>query len=374
VVANRDYGGLQQMFAAHDWDAGDRVISQIAPTLVVATYGSVAAFEMAHPAILPHPIDTIEQEEPDVWLTSYYGFTPESWGLLGFTQEWMRRQFLENSRPGALVVIYGAGGAHDPGERGRILGIQQQSHIRGRKRNFVPAERWAVEATDQGRRDKWDFALKASRAWRVTAESRPRVEEFAPETYSPGAATLIGARGRKLKPAEARAILDLDLLEVPVYGGAPVEILPAEPAADVLRPSQAGPVSQSCFMTRESEGPKHLYILEMQGNIDHLMGKPSQGRLVVKVGFSRSPDTRRLNHNRALPSCAFTWQLMRSTYVEGRKPFPSSGHALAGEGAMKAHLEKNGSSLGGEFFLARPEHIDTAWAHGLIAAEEWTSS
>lgn len=374
AVAKRDYGGLQQMFAAHDWDGGERVISQIVPSLVVATYGSVAAFEAAHPAVMPDAIDIIEQPEPDVWLTSYYGFTPESWGLLGFTREWMRRDFLENSRPGALVVIYGAGGAHDADERGRILGIQQQTHIRGHKRDFVPAERWAVEESDQGRRGKWDYALKASRAWRVTAETRPTVQEFAPLTYSPGAATLIGARGRKLTAEEARNILALDLVEVPICGGEPVEILPAAPAVEILKPSRPGPVSQSSFMTREAEGPKHLYILEMTGNADHLLGRSAEGSLVVKVGFSRSPDTRRLNHNRALPSCAFSWRLKRSTSIERRKPYPSSRHALAGEKAMKEHLEKNGNSLGGEFFLARAEEIDTAWARGIAAAEEWTES
>ncbi len=123
AVAKRDYGGLQPMFTAHGWDAGDRVTSQVAPSLVVAAYGSVAAFEAAHPAVLPNPLQVIEDADPDVWLTSYYGFTPDSWGLLGFTQEWMRRDFLASSRPGALVVIYGAGGAPDPAERGRILGI-----------------------------------------------------------------------------------------------------------------------------------------------------------------------------------------------------------------------------------------------------------
>ncbi|MBW4331388.1 hypothetical protein KY084_10945 [Stakelama sp. CBK3Z-3] len=371
-IAARDYGGLERMFEAHDWDAGGRLYGQIAPSRVVEIYGSVAAFEAAHPAEWPDPVDVIDQDQPDVWLTSYYGFAPESWGLLGFTQEWMRRDFLDNSRPGALVVIYGAGGAENPLERGRILGVQQQSHIRGHKRDFVPANRWADEQRDEGRRDKWNYALKAVRAWRVSAETRPRVQEFAPETYSPSSATLIGARGRRLTVSEARGLLDLDLTEVTVFGGASVDFHVSGPAREILRPSKAGPVSQAAFMTRESEGPKHLYILALEGNADHFLGHSAEGNRIVKVGFSRSPDTRCYSHNCALPAGAFRWSVLRSS-AKDRSPFPSSSHALAGEKVMKNLLDQHGSSLGREFFLASDNHIENAWNMALAAAETWKS-
>lgn len=374
AIASRDYGGLPALFAQHGWDPGEKSLSQIVSTLVVGTYGSVESFERAHPAELPDPVQVIESADPDVWLTSYYGFSPDSWGLLGFTKEWMRRDFLANSKPGALIVIYGAGGAPDHEERGRILGIQQQSHIQGNKRDFVPPDRWAIEQSDQGRRGKWDFALKATRAWQVTRETRPTVQDFAPVTYSASAATLIGARGRKMTADEARGILGLDLVEVSVFAGPPIECLIPGAAVDVLRPSRPGPVSQSAHMTREAEGPKHLYVLQMHGNTDHLLGEPADGKLVVKVGFSRSPDTRRLDHNRALPACAFRWEVKHTSGTGGREPFPSSRHALAGEKAMKDHLERQGRSLGGEFFLAPQHEIDAAWIMALRAAEEWTDA
>lgn len=369
AVAARDYGGLQRMFVAHGWSVGDRAISQIAPSRVVETYGSVDAFEAAHPAELPSPLEVIERRDPDVWLTSYYGFGPHRWGLLGFTKKWMRDDFLANSRPGALIVIYGASGAHDPYERMRILGIQQQSRILGHKYDFIPADRRVDEESNEDRRRRWTFALKACRAWSVTPETRPTVQEFAPVTYSHDAATIIGARGRKLTPAEARHILDLDLVEVPVYGGGPVDLQPLGPATDVLRPSKAGPVSSTGHWRTEAEGPKHLYVLKLNGNGDHFMGETIGDRAVVKVGMSRSPSIRRDDHNRALPKCAFEWTVARSTHEEGRGPFPSSRPALAGEEAMKDFLDREGRSLGGEFFLASPYQVEQAWRAGIAAAE-----
>lgn len=370
AVAVRDYGGLAQMFAAHSWSTGDRVISQIAPTRVVEAYGSVEAFEAAHPANLPSPLEVIEGADPDVWLTSYYGFTPESWGMLGFTQKWMRDKFRENSRPGALVVVYGANGADAPDERMRILGIQQQSHILGQKYDFLPADRRVEEESDEDRKRRWAFALKASRAWRVTPETRTTVQQFAPITYSHGAATIIGARGRKLTAAEARNILALDLVEVPVFGGGPVDLLPLGPATDVLRPSKAGPVSSTGHWRKEAEGPKHLYVLKLDGNGDHFMGETIGERLVVKVGMSRSPSVRCDDHNRALPKCAFQWTIARSTHHEGRDPFPNSRPALAGEQMMKDFLAREARSLGGEFFLASPKQVEQAWRAGTAAAED----
>ena len=47
-LAHDQYGGLDGMFEAHGWNAAGRVISQIAPTKVVETYGSVEGFVKAH--------------------------------------------------------------------------------------------------------------------------------------------------------------------------------------------------------------------------------------------------------------------------------------------------------------------------------------
>lgn len=319
------------------------------------------------------PQEAIERDPPNVWLTSFYGFAPRNWGFLGFTVEWMRRRFIRESEPGALVVVYAASGAQPP-ERGRIIGIQQMGDRVGNAQEFMTPKAWAQKQANPDRRDKWNLAVQAVRAWQITPESRMPVQVFAPETYSPGRSQVIGAQGMKLTSAEAKRILDLDLVEVPVFGGPSIDGFLPGPAIQVLRPSSPGPVSQAPHIVREAEGPKHLYVLRLNGNADHLLGRSVGSRAIVKVGFSRSPETRCADYNRALPACAFSWQVALSTFVDGRAPFPSSRHALAGEAAMKDVLEEAGETLGGEFFLADAQSIERASIQGLRAAESWTEA
>jgi hypothetical protein len=374
-IANDEYGGLQAMFEAHGWATDGRVISQIAPTKIVGTYGSVEAFERAHEhgvasnAMLD-PKAAILSDPPDVWLTSLYGFTPGSWGFLGWSDERMRTSFLKQSRPGALVVVYAAGGA-EPELRRRVLGVQQVTHRTGSKWDFLAPDRVDAERSDADRRDKWVHAIKLTRGWRIPPECRPLIDDFAPETYNAQNARAIGARCMRLTPNEARSILDLTLIECPVFDGEPVDIQLPGPASKALCPSRPGPVAQGAYMVREAEGPKHLYILRLKGETDSFLGYGAAGKSIIKVGFSVSPQARCDAHNKALPACAFEWQVHRSTFDQGRAPFPSSGHALAGENVMKAMLHEQEQSLGGEFFLAHQDSIDRAWKGAIAAAENW---
>jgi hypothetical protein len=321
-----------------------------------------------------NPLDAVECDPPQVWLTSFYGFSPETWGFLGYTQEWMRKSFLSRSVPGALVVIYGTGGSDRQEDRGVILGVQQQSHETGHARDFTHPAVWDTKSRDPARADKWNFGIRAVRAWRFTQESRIRVEDFAPETYRPGRGQVIGAQGMLLKPSEARKLLELELYEVPVFGGEPINRIVEGPASAVLAPSRPGPVSQQPFQSHESEGPKHIYVLQLEGNEDHILGGPANGDIVVKVGFSRSPQTRCDDHNRTLPVCALRWLVLHSTSHIGREPFDCSDRAKAGEQAMIRTLCQTGVSLGGEFFRARPEAIEAALRDGVREADAWTRS
>lgn len=374
-IAAAEYGGLEEMFAAHGWKKGDNTYGQVAPSRVKATYGSVDAFVRAHENgragnALLDPTVAITSDPPQVFLKSFYGFTPDTWGFLGYTDPSMRDWFLRESKPGALVVIAGTSTAHKPEERLRILGVQQQTHVRGTKWDFLAPERHAAEKVSTDRERRWLHALKATRAWRIADEERAFVRDIFPTTHDGGKnGTVIGSYGKRLTATEAKAVLDLTLIEVPVFGSSAVDALMPGPATVVLKPSRPGPVSQSGYVVREAEGPKHLYILRLKGEERHILGYDPVGRWVVKVGFSVSPITRCHAHNKALPACAFGWEVMRSTHNDGRGPFASSSHAIAGEQAMKDLLERDGDSLGGEFFLAAPSAISQAWREGVRAAE-----
>lgn len=324
------------------------------------------------PALIANPLKAIDGDRPEVWLRSFYGFAPENWGFLGFTQSKLRDRFIRESRNGALVVIYGATGSDDPADQGVVLGVQQQSHDIGTAEQFMHPAAWRKKSADVDQAKRWNHAVKAVRAWRVSGETRLPVQDFAPETYSAVRAQAIGAQCMRLSASDARNLLKLDLYEVPVFGGLPVEEFVVGSAIEVLTPSTAGPVSKSPFETRESEGPKHLYVLQLEGNTEHLLGEPITDDIVVKVGFSRSPATRCEDHNRTLPSCAFKWRVLFSTFEDGREPFDSSDRAKVGEAAMMAAiLGYDGQSLGGEFFRASLDHVAAAYKRGVRVSEQY---
>lgn len=372
-IAKDQYGGLAEMFEAHGWTTDGRVISQIAPTKAMQTYGSVEAFERAHMFgrsgnALLDPQAAIMRDPPEVWLTSYYGFDPDVWGLVNFSSRADRDGFIRRSVPGALVVIYGTKALGND-QAGRILGVQQITHVVGHSRDFIEPSHWSEKQSHDP--DRWNFGVKCVRAWKIPKAHRPLVEDFAPDTYSIASARSIGRRGKRMSHVDAMRLLSMPLIEWSVYGGQPVEILQPLPGLDVLVPSRAGPVSQSGYWVSEAEGPKHLYILQLEGNADAFLGYSAGGRRIVKVGFSHDPDIRCLAHNKALPKCAFSWRVDLSTSIEGREPFPTSEHAKAGEQAMKDLLQSDGKSLGGEFFLASSQSLARAWQVAIHAAENW---
>ena len=215
----------------------------------------------------------------------------------------------------------------------------------------------------------WPHAIEAIYAWKVPPDARLPVKHFANVTYPQFINRNISRIGKLLVPEDALKILELNLYKVSVCGQPTIEFSSFGAAANVLTPSRPGPVSQSPYMVREAEGPKHLYILKLEGKTHEFLGKCTYGNIIVKVGFSASPERRCSDFNRTLPKGAFRWIIYKSTFEEGHAPFPSSGHALAGEQAMKNFLEKSEKSLGGEFFLAGSEKIEEAWCQAIAAAE-----
>jgi hypothetical protein len=371
-IADEFYGGYVGLNAELGWTGQGNRLMPGTNGRVKDAYGSIEKFIAAHPVPkLFDPRDAVASEPPNVWLTSFYGFSPQNWGFVGFSNEPKRQSFLRRSRPGALIVVYGAQRSPIAAQRGRILGLLQMSHETGRASDFMPNDAYAAKQADPKRRDKWDYGVRAVRAWAVTPESSVLVAEFAPQTFSVGASETIGSQGMPLTSAEAQNILKFDLVEVPVFEAATSEASEIAPASVALSPSRPGPVSKTPHNRKESEGPKHLYVLQLKGNEAHFLGRDAKGKKIIKVGFSVSPETRCADHNKALPAGAFRWVVLRSTFVDGIGPFPSSDHAKCGENLLKSDIHREGESLGREFFLAGKETVARAWIRGVDAAKNW---
>ena len=96
----------------------------------------------------------------------------------------------------------------------------------------------------------------------------------------------------------------------------------------------AGPANDSGYIVPKNL-PRELYILRLTGDISACLGRPDEGKTIIKTGLSYSPDLRRQSLQKAMPRGVFKWQVMKTTRKDGMIPYNSFSAAVAGENAMK---------------------------------------
>jgi hypothetical protein len=310
-----------------------------------------------------------------VWLTSFWGFAPESWGCIGFTKEHMRDKFLRSTKGDtSFVYIYVTKTKGPKNMRGKVVGCYEITRQAGFIESFVAGDILAKSEAEVGRRGKWKYSLEASRAWRIAEEDWKPVEELFPTSYYNDKARHIGAQGVQVQPDEAERLLALTVYEVPVYGQTHKIDSSVTTFENAIKPSKAVHPATEPYWVGETDGPKHLYILYLAGDIAAYLGrKPEQveGKRIVKVGFSKSPLSRRDQIQAAYPVGSFKWEVLFPDEIPAEPPYPNAEVAIAGEDAMKKRLQEAGcESLGGEFYLADENPIVLAWGAGLNAAKQ----
>ncbi len=326
---------------------------------------------------VPGFVDPNEEHERGqaMWLTSFWGFDPANWGCIGFAEEWRRNKFLSQSRDGALVAIYVTRGKGPVNMRGKVVGILQLSHEVGPAKNFISGDAWARKQNDPESKDKWMYAVRATRAWRVVEEEWKDVDKIFSETYGSNNPELIGAQGVKLTKGEAEALGHLSVYEVPVYGQTGRTNSSLGSLESALSPSRAVPPATEPYWVGEVDGPKHLYILELTGDIaTYLRRAPAdvERKKIIKVGFSKSPTSRRDQIQAAYPAGQYKWEIALTGDLESAPPYPCAEVAIIGEDAMKRRLVEEGAeSLGREFYLAEDWLVHKTWSAGKFAADEY---
>ncbi len=324
------------------------------------------------PELMPDK-DTLPNSR-NAWLTSFWGFAPSEWGCIGFADEGKRNRYLKLSKPGDITAIYVTKGKGPEEMRGKVVGVLEVSHQTGHAREFISGDRWAEKENDPQSRGKWLYAVKVTRAWRVITEDWQPVEAIFPSTYGSAHPEFIGSSGVQMSREEAERLLQLDVYEVPVYG----QSEPINPTISTLDaalvPSRAVPASSGPYWVGETDGPKHLYILELTGDIAAYLGRPLaavEGKSVIKVGFSKSPMARRDQIQSAYPRGQFKWVVVRPEPMPEQAPYLNTQVAIAGEDAMKKRLvDERAEVLGGEFFLADDCLVYSAWSAGMYAANQ----
>jgi len=311
---------------------------------------------------------------PDLWLTSFWGFDPENWGCIGFADENKRRFFLNRTRKGTLVAIYVTKNKGPEKMRGKVVGILEVSGRPVQAKERVSGYRWALKESDPESKGKWLFAVEVTRAWRIAEEDWQTVDDLLPAAYASAHPEHIGAQGVRVGPDEAAKLRSLTVYEVPVYGQAGAVDGTIQTFENALKPSKAVHPATEPYWVGETDGPKYLYILKLAGDVAAYLDRSNadlDDRMIVKVGFSRSPLSRCAQIQGAYPAGQFKWTVLKPDPLPSDPPYACADVAIAGEDAMKAKMvELKAESLGGEFFLTDSNGVQLAWGAGIAAADE----
>ncbi|MFG6598773.1 MULTISPECIES: hypothetical protein [unclassified Sulfitobacter] len=324
------------------------------------------------PELLPEP--TALPDGREVWLTSFWGFDPSKWGCIGFADEGKRNRFISQSKPDSLVAVYVTKGKGPEEMRGKVVGVLELSHEIGHAQNYISGDRWREKELDPNSKGKWLYAVKATRAWSIVPEDWIRVEDIFPRAYGSAHPEFIGASGVKIGADEAEMLLQLDVQEVHVYGSTEIADPTIQTLDNALSPSRAIPPPSEPYTVGETDGPKFLYILELQGDIAAYLGcRPEEveDKSIIKVGFSKSPLARRNQIQSAYPEGSYRWSVIFPSQLPDEPPYANAEIAIVGEDAMKKRLvDEKAASLGGEFFLAEDWLVHKTWIAGCYAAKQ----
>jgi hypothetical protein len=368
-IANEHYGSLAGLFEAMDWPERGAAMMPAQMRRVAETYGSVEAFVEAHRVDPWAPAADIWKQGYSVYWSSFWDWTPETWGTVGFTQSGRRDTIIRETTQPFIFVIYITQNAKvdDKTLPGSVAGFYLVTHEKGHRDAFTHPSYHRENA------EKWQFSLKAIRAFSFLPEYRPEAWDLDPTLKK--RALAVANAGEVPSDDVISALKRIPYVEVPVYGGWPVA-RPDFIAPDAMRESQktgvrGGTVNRSGYTVpgEPPDTPKELYALRLDGDVSAFLpdGAPP-GTEIFKIGLSMSPTSRMVSFNAALPGERFQWVIHRTTRQDGHEAYPSFEAALAGEDEMKRVLGEPGGWMGGEFYSADPETLERAWARGRHAA------
>lgn len=306
--------------------------------------------------------DSFWTDETSVVFTSFWGWSPDTWGTLGWTSQARRDNLLAELSDPFIGVIYVTGSTKRPGDpklKGKIAGFMLLSHEKGDRDQFTHPTHHNLEP------EKWRHSVRALRAFSFLPEHLLVAKEFLPEVSTAGQP--IASHGKVLLDREKIAQLQaVPWQEVDCYQSIQSPGSAGE-ASSGRGYVQAGPAAAEEYTVSASaaELPRQLYVLRLNGDLNAYLGQPAAGQEIYKIGVAASPEARRQSFQKAMPQGAFYWTVNRES---GRKRSFAFNAAVAGENAMKRHLAATAEHLGGEFYLARPEVLDEAWRRALEVA------
>ncbi len=332
-------------------------------------YGSVEQFSLCYPPI--HTLSDPSKVWPEglsVFFTSFWGWDPSTWGTIGFTGNrglTRRENLLSQLTDPFISVCYVTSNQTytDPTLKGMIAGFYLVSHETGDRDAFTHPVHYERSP------EKWRHSVRAIRAFSYLPETRISARDFDADVIR--RARTVSAMGTLLTDQnQIGQLRHLPYEEVEVYSSISNGDQASSPSAKCKGIVTAGPASHEGYVVSSGSQhiPRELYILRLVGDTQAYLGYEPEGRDIFKIGLSASPDMRRQAFEKAMPRGTYSWAIERTTCSVGIPAYPNHKVAVEGEYAMKRYLAKYAEWLGGEFYLASSQVIETAWQLGCETA------
>ncbi len=309
-------------------------------------------------------------EKTSVLFTSFWGWSPETWGTIGWTGEAglsRRTTLLQELTDPFIAVVYVTKAIGEEHLRGKIAGFYLVTHEVGHRDDFTHPSHHDLEP------QKWQHSLRAMRAFSYVPEHTILAADFDPTLRNRSLAVSRWCE-TITDPTKIALLRAIPWIETAVYR-TPKQEITEDVSNDPLRGfNRAGPANRTGYVVSSSaqDLKRELYTLKFNGPVDAFLGRAADGKHIFKIGLSGSPALRMQSLQSALPEGAFRWGIHLQSGQERPKRLFSFEAAVTGEYAMKKSLATSAEWLGGEFYLAREEDLATAWKLGIEAAISYT--
>lgn len=294
---------------------------------------------------------------PRVWLTGFWGFSPEEDGVLGFTKKNDRARFLKDMGERQLVCVYGVVSPETAkSDERRLLGMLEveRTPIDSHSRMSPTSLRHAKE---KGWQDKWRFAVPVRRAWRTNHNEH--IDLLFPNSYDKAKGLFIASFGTWLTPEDAERIFEgIPFFETSVWNEPPVVSPPQSgKLVSLWKPSNAVLPGFGTHSTTTEDKLHYLYLATVKASPHVLAPRPLRsGESIWKIGITGNPELRLKALNVSFPPAAQVgWSFYRTSKFPSRKP------AAEAETNFKqlAVNKVADASLGKEFFLLPKSIVDS---------------
>lgn len=299
-----------------------------------------------------------DTDVPKIYATLAWGFDPEHWGAVGFSNEGVRNRLADELRKSdGLVLTMGTVGEETPEElQGRLLGLHRLGTMAIPTEELVEPERWRQHISENNGKPKWPFGLPIREADEF--DRPPLRAELLPRLHDENLHRKLASNYELLTAEEARRVLALPRTRVEKIWAS----VAAEFAAHLTKPPKGPRPSAGQRLLNRSSGPAATYCFKLEGSalsqVSSRIAPSWRQWTVYKVGFSNNPERRRGELNAYLPDEAtLRWA-----------PFMAQWHtdeinawAMEQE-VFRQLLARSATHVKGEILAARPSVLEAAWS------------